>query len=44
MSKKVKDIGKQNRTYYIFNDVINIKKFNPDKIEIAEVSYKNIFI
>ena len=44
MSKKVKDIGKQNRTYYIFNDVINIKKFNQDKIEIAEVSYKNIFV
>ena len=26
MSNKVKDIDIKNRTYYVFNDIINIKK------------------
>ena len=42
MSNKVKDKSIKNRTYYFFNDIINIKYINPDKIKIAEKSYKNI--
>ena len=42
MSNKVKDIDIKNRTYYFFNDVINIKIFDTNKIKIDEKSYKNI--
>ena len=31
MSKKVEDIDVRNRTYYFFNDISNIKKFDPNK-------------
>ena len=44
ISNKVKDIDIKNRTNYLFNDIINIKKFDPNKIEIDEKSYKNILI
>ena len=44
ISDKVKDIDKKNRTNYLFNDIINIKKFDPNKIKIDEKSYKNILI
>ena len=39
MSNKVKDIDMKNRTYYFFNDTINIKNFDPDNIKIDEESY-----
>ena len=42
MSNKVKDINMKNHTYYLFNDVINIKKFDLNNIKIDEQSYKNI--
>ena len=29
MSNKVKDIDIKNGTYYFFNDIINIKSFDP---------------
>ena len=38
MSNKVKDIN------IIFNDIVNIKYFDPNNIKIDEKSYKNIFI
>ena len=38
MSNKVKDIYIKNKTYYFFNDIINIKNFDPDKIKIEEKS------
>ena len=41
MSNKVKDIDIKNRTYYCFNNVLNIN-FDPDKTKIHEQSYKNI--
>ena len=41
MSNKV-DI--KNQTYYLFNDMINIKNFDPNNIKIDEQSYKNILI
>ena len=34
----------KNRTYYIFDDIISIKNFDPDNIKIDENSYKNILI
>ena len=42
MSNKVKDIGIKNRTYQLFNDIINIENFNPNNIKIDQKSYKNI--
>ena len=44
MSNKVKDIDNKNHTYYFFNDIINIKNFDPNNIKIDEKLYKNIFI
>ena len=34
MSNEVKIIGMLDHTYYFFNDIINIKKFNLDKMKI----------
>ena len=44
MSNKVKNIDIENRTYYIFDDIINIKNFDPSNIKIDDESYKNILI
>ena len=44
MSNKVKDIDIKNRAYYIFDDIINIKNFDPNNIKTDERSYKNILI
>ena len=40
----VKQINIKNRTYYFFNDMINIKDFDPSLIKICEESYKSIGI
>ena len=42
MSNKLKDIDIKNRTYYFFNDIINIRNFNPNNTKIYEKSYKKI--
>ena len=34
MSNKVKDIDMKNRTYYLINDVINMKNFDSNNIKI----------
>ena len=34
MSNKVKDIDMKNRTYYLFNDIINMKNFDSNNIKI----------
>ena len=44
MSNQFKDIDIKNHTYYIFDDIINIKNFDPNNIKIYEKSCKNIFI
>ena len=44
MSNKVKEIDIKNRTYYFFNDIINVENFDLNNIKIDEKSYKNIFI
>ena len=36
MSNKFKDIEMKNHTYYFFDDIINIKTFDPNKIKIDE--------
>ena len=42
MNNKFKGIDIENHTYYFFDDMINIKNFDPNKIEIDEKSYKSI--
>ena len=44
MSNNVKDINIKIHTCYFFDDIINIKDFDPDNIKIDEKSYKNILI
>ena len=44
MSNKVKDIDIKNRTYYFFNDIINIENFDPNNIKVDEKPYKDILI
>ena len=44
MSNKMKDMDIKNRTYYFFDDIINIKIFDLNEIKIDEKSYKNILI
>ena len=39
-----KQINIKNRTYYFFNDMINVKDFDPSSIKIDKESYKNIGI
>ena len=39
-----KDINIKNRTYYFFNDIINMKDFDPNNIRTEEKSYKNILV
>ena len=40
----IKQIIIKNRTYYIFNAMINIKDFDPNLTKIDKKSYKNIGI
>ena len=44
MSNNSKDINIKNRTYYFFNDIIDIEKFDPNNIKIDEQSHKIILI
>ena len=44
MSNKIKDKNIKNKTYYFFNDTINIENFYRNNIKIDEKSYKNILI
>ena len=44
MSNNVKGINIKNHTYYFFDDIINIKEFDPNNIKLDEKSYKNILI
>ena len=41
---KVKKINIKNRTYYFFNDMINLKNFDTNLLKIDKKSYKNINI
>ena len=44
LEMSVKNINIKNHTYYFFDDIINIKEFNPNNIKIDQKSYKNILI
>ena len=44
MSNLTKDVNIRNHTYYFFDDIINIKNFDPNNIKIDKTSYKNILI
>lgn len=39
---RIKDINIKNRTYYCFDDIINIKNVDENWIKIDKQSYKNI--
>ena len=41
---KVKQINIENRTYYFYNDMINIKDFDARLLKVDKKSYKNIGI
>ena len=38
----IKQINIKNRTYYFFNDMINIKDFDPNLLKLGKKSSKNI--
>ena len=40
----VKEINIKNCTYYFFDDMINIKNLDPNKIKIDEKSNKNFVL
>ena len=40
----IKQINVKNRTYYFFNDMINIKEFDSSQLKIDKKSYENIGI
>ena len=40
----IKEINIKNRTYYFFDDMINIEDFDPNLLKIDKKSYKSINI
>ena len=38
---EVRQINMKNRTHYFYNDMINIKHFEPNLLKIDKKSYKN---
>ena len=42
--QNIKKINIKNRTYYFFDDMINIKKIDSSLLKIDKKSYKNIVI
>ena len=43
MRNKIEDIHMKNSTYYFLDDIINIKNFHPNNIEIDGKSYKKYY-
>ena len=41
---EVKQINIKNQTYYFYNDIIDLKDFEPNLVKIDKKSYKNIDI
>ena len=39
--RKVKQIEIENRTYYFYNDIINVEEFNSNLQKIGQKSYKD---
>ena len=42
--RNIERINIENRTYYFFNGMINIKNFDSNLLKIDKTSYKNIDI
>ena len=42
--EKVKQINIKNRTYYFYNDLINLKDFDPRFLKVNKKDYKEIDI
>ena len=42
--REVKQIELKNRTYYFYNDMVNLKYFEPNLLKIYKKSYRNIGI
>ena len=42
--RQVKEINIKNKTYYLFNEMINIKNFHSNVLKIDKKSYKDINI
>ena len=42
--RKVKQIEIKNRTYYFYNDIINLKNFESNLLKIGKKHYKGIDI
>ena len=41
---KIKDINIKNRTYYFYDDIVNIKDFDSSLLKLDKKSFKNIAI
>ena len=41
---KIRQINIKNRTYYFYNDTIDLEKFQSNLLKIDKISYKNICI
>ena len=41
--RNIKKISIKNCPYYIFNDMINIKNFDPNLLSTGKISLKNIY-
>ena len=42
--ENIKELNIKKRTFYFFDDMINIKDFDPSLLKIGKTSYKNIGI
>ena len=42
--RNIREINIKTQTYYFFDDIINIKNFNPNLLKIDKSQYKNIGI
>ena len=42
--ENIKQFNIKNRTYYFYNDIINIEEFNSSLLKISKKSYKDIDI
>ena len=42
--EKIKQINIKNRTYYFYNDIIDIETFDPSMLKLDKKSYKDLDI
>ena len=43
MQRNIKQINIKNRPCYFFNDMINIKNFDPNLLKITKLSFRGVF-